>query len=422
MREALAGLTLRGRTLLTAGLTCVVCGIVLGQRGLVEIGAFLVALVVLTVVAVGRGRYDLALTRTISARVVRAGQPAQVRLVIANLGRVPTGSLLLEEELPYALGNRPRFTLTRIGRGWRRELEYQVRSELRGLYDIGPMTVRVCDPFGLITLDHAFEGAIPLTVTPRTVALPGGTLGGLLDSSGDSRPRAFAVGSAEDVTVREYRHGDDLRRVHWHSSARTGELMVRREEQPWQARATLVVDNRERAHRGRGSASSFEAVVAAAASVAVHLSERGFTVRLATTSGESDATWHPPTTRATSLLETLAVLEPTDHPLIDTSWIGEGGAALTVAVLGALDEADDGALHRIRQHASAALAVAVDVAQWSDDAREAAALGAASSLSHLVRNGWRASLMGQAGIVPAWQGLASQTSGRVATRAGVTQR
>ena len=82
--------------------------------------------------------------------------------------------------------------------------------------------------------------------------LPTIPLTGAWTGSGDNRPRAFATGSAEDVTVREYRRGDDLRRVHWRSSARTGELMVRREEQPWQSRATLFLDNRlERPPRSR---------------------------------------------------------------------------------------------------------------------------------------------------------------------------
>ena len=101
------------------------------------------------------------------------------------------------------------------------------------------------------------------------------------------------AGSAEDVTVREYRRGDDLRRVHWRSSARTGELMVRREEQPWQSRATLFLDNRTHAHRGHGAASSLEYAVSAAASVALHLAQRGFMVRLVTADGEDrDTLWH----------------------------------------------------------------------------------------------------------------------------------
>src|SRR3954467_9700384 len=142
------------------------------------------------------------------------------------------------------------------------------------------MSVRVSDPFGLVELGRAFRSTATLTVTPRTAPLPPIPLGGAWTGSGDNRPRAFAMGSAEDVTVREYRNGDDLRRVHWRSTARVGELMVRREEQPWESRATVVLDTRARAHRGEGPAASFEWAVAATASVALHLRHGGYKLRL----------------------------------------------------------------------------------------------------------------------------------------------
>ena len=67
----------------------------------------------------------------------------------------------------------------------------------------------------------------------------------------------------DDVIPREYRTGDELRRVHWKSTARSGELMVRREEHPWRTRATVFLDTRAVAHRGQGPASSFEWAVSA---------------------------------------------------------------------------------------------------------------------------------------------------------------
>ncbi len=97
----------------------------------------------------------------------------------------------------------------------------------------------------------------------------GGTWGG----AGDSLARAAAVSGEDDIATREYRDGDDLRRVHWRSTAKRGELMVRREEQPRQMRATVLLDARARGHRGDGPASSFEWAVSAAASVAVHFTD-----------------------------------------------------------------------------------------------------------------------------------------------------
>ncbi len=408
MREALAGLTVRGRAFGGAGITAVVCAIVLGQPGLFRVGILLVVLPLVTAFVVSRGRYQLALTRSVSAQVVHAGQPAQVALTLTNEGHVPTGSLLLEESLPYALGARPRFVMTGVRHSWSRRVSYQVRSELRGRYELGPMSLSVSDPFGLVELHRTFQDSALLTVTPKVVPLPAIPLGGVIDGSGDSRPRAFAGGSAEDVTVREYRRGDDPRLVHWRSSARTGELMVRREEQPWQARATLVLDNRWSAHRGSGAASSFEAAVSSAASIAFHLSSRGFMVRLATTGGEtaSGSPWHTGA-GANTLLESLAVIDYADSEAIDTSWLGVGTGGLTVAVWGALKESESAVLRRIRHHAGAALAVALDVALWWPEAEERRSTRRPIPAPVLLaQQGWRSAVMAPAGgIETAWHDL-----------------
>ena len=90
--------------------------------------------------------------------------------------------------------------------------------------------------------------------------------------------------------------------------------MVRREEQPWQSRATLFIDNRAHVHRGAGPASSLEYAVSAAASIAIHLAQRGFRVRLISASGTSlGEGWHEAGASAAEagpLLESLAVLRP----------------------------------------------------------------------------------------------------------------
>ena len=388
MREALSGLTVRGRAFLAAGVTAIVCAILLGQPELTRVGVLVLSLPLITAAVIGRSRYRLALVRTVNPQLVSAGQAARVTLSLTNEGRTPSGVLLLEDHVPYVLGTRPRFVLDGIGHGWRRHVTYQVRSDVRGRFEIGPMTVRVSDPFGFIELGRAFHTTVPLTVTPRTVALPHIPLGGAWTGSGDNRPRAFATGSAEDVTVREYRRGDDLRRVHWRSSARVGELMVRREEQPWQSRATLFLDNRLRAHRGQGVASSLEAAVSAAASIAVHLSHRGFTVRLVTATGEDPASaWHfrDADLNTGPLLEALAVVQPVHQPQLDTGWLAEGGhGGLTVAVFGCIEPMDVPVLRRMRLHATSAMAIALDVEAWA-----ASTGGQAEATYVLAQQGWR---------------------------------
>ena len=391
MREALAGLTVRGRAFLAAGITTIVCAIIVGHPALVRVGVLVTALPLLTALWIGRSRYRLALVRTVSPQLVAAGQPSRVQLTLTNEARTPTGVLLLEDHLPYVLGPRPRFVLEGIGHGWRRHVSYTVRSDVRGHFDVGPMTVRVTDPFGLIELGRAFHTTASLTVTPRTVPLPGIMLGGAWTGSGDNRPRSFATGSAEDVTVREYRRGDDLRRVHWRSSARVGELMVRREEQPWQSRATVFLDNRLVSHRGQGVASSLEAAVSAAASVAVHLAQRGYAVRLVTAAGEEPGTaWHSRSAAVNTapLLEALAVVQVDHSPRLDTSWFAEAGqGGLLVAVLGHVGDADGPFLKRMQHHASTTAAIALDVDQWAPHLPRSAS---GSTAAALAAHGWRA--------------------------------
>ena len=417
MREALNGLTLRGRAFLAAGVSAVVCAVVLGQSTLVRVGVLLVALPLVTAYAVGRARYKLSLVRTVSPQVVPAGQPARVRLALRNDGRMPTGALRIEEQVPYALGSRPRFVVEGIEHGWRGSVEYPVRAETRGRYELGPMTVRVGDPFGLVELTRAFRTTTPLVVTPRTVALPAIPLTGSLTGSGDQRPRAFAGGSAEDVTVREYRRGDDLRRVHWRSSARVGQLMVRREEQPWQTRATVFLDNRVGAHRGEGLASSLETAIVVAASVAVHLNSRGYTVRLVTAAGEDPATsWQHDDTEVTAgrLLEALAMIEPLSNTNLETGWLREHGAgALTVAIVGGLSGPDLSVMRRLQHHAGTSLAVSLDVDAWG-----ATRQPSGGATGWLLQQGWRAvGLTPEDRVDRAWQELGAVRGVRGVARA-----
>jgi uncharacterized protein (DUF58 family) len=428
MREALSALTTRGRAFLAAGVTTLVCAFLLGQDALLRVGALLVLLPLATAFFVGRSRFRLGLVRSLSPAQVTAGQQTNVQLDLSNDGRMPTGLLLLEDQVPYVLGNRPRFVVDRMGPSWKRSVTYPLRSDVRGKFPIGPMRVRLSDPFGLIVLDRTFQSTSTLVVTPRVVELPPVALSGAWTGAGDNRPRAFASGSAEDVTVREYRRGDDLRRVHWRSSAHAGELMVRREEQPWQSRATLYLDNRTYAHRGLGAASSMEHAVSLAASVAVHLVQRGFMVRLVTAGAEGrhvgrQDSWHEHgarTAESAPILESLAVLNATDSADIDTRWLSEAGhSGLLVAVLGSISERDTTALTRMRHSAGSAMAVALDVDGWTTGSDRPSTLSTAQNTAWLGVNGWRAVSAGPEDTLPSvWQELGA--AGRAgSSRAGV---
>ena len=412
MSSSLSTLTTRGRSFLAAGMTSAACAVLLGQRDILRVGLLLVALPLITALIANRSRYLLSCSREITPSRVQAGQSAAVSLRLENPGRVPTGLLLLEDAVPYVLGSRPRFVLDQLRPRWRREMSYAVRSEVRGRFRIGPLTVRLSDPFGFVELTRAFTAQTTLVVTPVVVPLPKMRLSGDWSGTGDNRPRAFAAAGTEDVTVREYRMGDDLRRIHWASTARTDELMVRREEQPYQSRATVVIDTRAGAHRGTGPASSFEYAVSAAASVGAHLAEQGFTVRLLTDDARAaELSWHDRGISGAAevqlLLDTLAVIQPSNRTAIAPSSVDRNTTGLVVAVVGQLSVPDIAALSSLRAGATRALAIMLDVSAWTHSVTpRPASSSAAEQADALRQRGWSVGVVSPRDhLAAAWQDL-----------------
>lgn len=419
MRGMLSTLTTRGRAFLSAGIASAVCALALGQKDLLRVGLLLVALPVLTAWIAHRSRYLLSCAREIQPSRLEVGQTATVTLTLENPGRIPTGLMLLEDQVPYVLGSRPRFVVDQLRPRWHREMTYQVRSEIRGRYAIGPLSVRLSDPFGFVELTRAFSSRASLVVTPAVVPLPPSRLSGDWSGTGENRPRAFAAAGTEDVTVREYRLGDDLRRIHWRSSARTDELMVRREEQPHQSRATVLLDSRASAHRGSGPASSFEYAVSATASIGAHLAAHQFIVRLLSDdAASSEGGWHDRGISGPAevqiLLDSLAVIQT--RPYRDLAGGSEQhSSGLVVAVLGDLAPTDIAALSRLRAGSSRALAVLVDVAAWTRaDNRDSGHSDAEEQAAALRRQGWSVVVAGPTDRLPAlWSQLsASGPEGR----------
>lgn len=394
MRAALAGLTTRGRCLLAAGLALALCAVLLGQRDLLRAAVFLVTLPLAAVVLVARTRYRLACSRLLDPPRVEAGRPSTVRLRLDNVSRLPSGVLLMEDALPYVLGGRPRFVLDRVEPKGVREVSYPVRADVRGRYRVGPLSVRLTDPFGLCELTRAFASTDDLVVTPVVSALPPVRLGGDWAGGGDATARSVAVSGQDDAATREYRHGDDLRKVHWRSTARTGELMVRREEQPFQSRATLLLDSRAIAHRGDGPGSSFEWAVSAVASIGVDLARSGFALRLLADSGHDLVAPGLPATEG-SVLDALAGVGSSRAESLDAvteRLRREGVDGVLVAVLGIVSPEDTERLSRLRHGAGTCVAVLVEADTWAPSGprmREAATAAYDASAALLTGMGWR---------------------------------
>lgn len=400
VRGALRGLTGRGNALLCAGIALSLGGLAAGSTDLLRVGVLLVVLPLAAVATVARTRYRVSCTRTLDPDRVAAGDPARVTLRLENVSRLPTAVLLAEDALPSTLGGRPRFTLDRVEAGGVRSATYQVRADVRGRFTVGPLTVRLTDPFGFCELSRSFATTDDLVVTPVVAALPAVRLGGEWTGGGEARARAVSSTGSDDVATRLYRQGDDLRRVHWRSTAKVGELMVRREEQPWQSRAVLVLDARAGAHRGDGPTSSFEAAVSAVASIGVHLARRGYALRTLRDDGaESQAT--SPAVAEGLLLDALATVVPSRggslRPGLARLGVGMARESLVVAVCGLLSDAEAHALARGRGTGTG-IAVLLDVMTWSSGdpgstrsgrAASATAATTARAADQLAVAGWR---------------------------------
>jgi uncharacterized protein (DUF58 family) len=393
-RAALRGLTTRGRCCLAAGAALLLSGFVLGQRDLLRVGVFLAVLPLVAVAVVARTRYRLACSRRLEPRRVEAGRAATVRLHLDNVSRLPSGVMLMEDALPYTLGGRPRFVLDRVEPQGARDVSYPARSEVRGRFEVGPLSVRLTDPFGLCELTRAFASVDELVVTPVVSPLPAVRLGGDWAGGGDSTSRAVATSGADDVATRQYRHGDDRRRVHWRSTARVGELMVRSEEQPFQNRATLLLDGRTAAHRGDGPASSFEWSVSAIASIGVALTHAGFALSMVRETAEQVGPAGVPLSEGL-LLDQLATVQTS--PASDLDAVAErlrrgGVGGVLVAVLGdcTLEQAER--LARVRASSAGCIAVLVDTDSWVAGpaaARAAARERHTAASAVLGAAGWR---------------------------------
>jgi uncharacterized protein (DUF58 family) len=393
--SALRGLTTRGRGFLAAGVAAAVSSVVLGESDLLRVAVLLAVLPLLSAAAVALTRYRLSCRRTLDPDRLQVGTAAQVRLRLENISRLPTGMMLLEDEVPSVLGTRPRFVLHRLWPHQVSTVTYTVRAEVRGRYPLGPLRVRLTDLFGLCEVEKAFTNSTMLTVTPVVQPLPTARFGGEWTGAGETRQRSAAVHGEDDAATREYRHGDDLRKVHWRSTARVGELMVRREEQPRQSRAAVLLDTRAAAHRGDGAASSLEWAVSAAASVALHLAHGGYTLRLVTDTGtDLDAT----TLRDDGVvLDHLAEVRPSRrgglelaaHALRRSG--GSAGEGLLVAVLGLVDPDEITRLAAVRATGTTCVAILLDASNWVtlSPERRAAADAAHDAAAHaLLRSGW----------------------------------
>jgi uncharacterized protein (DUF58 family) len=148
--HVLSSLTARGRCLVGGGAALLLLGVLLGERALVQLALFVLALPVISAVTVARERFRLASRRTLTPARLPRGESADVLLEVTNADARPGGLWVLTEQVPADLGRSPRFVIDRLPRGGTATLAYRVHGERRGRHSLGPLRLRLVDPFGLV--------------------------------------------------------------------------------------------------------------------------------------------------------------------------------------------------------------------------------------------------------------------------------
>jgi uncharacterized protein (DUF58 family) len=384
LAAALRGLTVRGRSFLAAGAACAVSATVLGEQDLLRVALLLMVLPLAAALFVSRTRYRLACTRRIEPPRVAAGQSANVRVRLDNMSRLPSSVLLVEDHVPDGVAAPSRFVVDRIEPGGTRDLSYEIKVAGRGRYQLGPMSIRLADPFGFCELTRSFRSQDELVVTPEIERLPRSRS---MPLAAASRLRRAALRGEEEATTRPYRPGDDMRRVHWRTTARTGELMVRREDAPRLGGATVLLDD----HLGSwgddtGADSPFEWAVRATGSIAVHLASSGFGVRLVTHEGLAAVAAAANPAPLLDELATIVQVPPIDHRPAFAAVAGSDGG-MVVLVLGRTAPEVTRRLSTLRPRSSPGIAVLVAGDHWGVGRQAAASL--ARCAQTLEAQGWR---------------------------------
>jgi uncharacterized protein (DUF58 family) len=326
-------LTRRGVALLLGAVALTVVGRFLGVYELYVAAVTAAAVVLVGVVSVRLGSASVATRRSVTPQRLNFGGSGEVSLDLRNDARMPGSLLLVEDACPPALGARPRFVVPGLARGATVTLRYELGGGARGRYRVGPLRVRIRDPFGTAERVRRYRSSDELLVYPRIERLGAGMPSGSHHGSGSSDSRRLLNTGDEFHTMREYVTGDDLRQVHWRSTARRATLMIRQQEQPWQAQATILCDTRAASHAGPRSSERFERAVSMAASLVRHFADRRYQLRLVT---ETDI-GAPVVERWEALLDRLAGAAPSRvaglTPILGLLRAGSQGGGLLAAVL-----------------------------------------------------------------------------------------
>lgn len=290
----------RGWAALGAGAALAVLWYVFGERELLAGSFLLVVGTVVGIVMVRLATPRVEVSRRVSPEQVHEGDRA---IVEVGISAPTTLRNVIIQDTVAGLGSA-RFAAARVGARVPLTARYEVLCRPRGVYDIGPAVVASGDPLGLAEAGGDSGPVDRLVVFPAVEDLEGfPRVRGQDPSVQASRPTFAPYGGEDFFTLREYQVGDDMRRVHWPSSAKRDDLMIRQLEVPWQSRALVLLDRRDSVYEND---DEFEHAVRGAASVLRHLQKGGFNPELWTGEQQGRSLTH---TRYSAAMGALATVK-----------------------------------------------------------------------------------------------------------------
>ena len=313
-------MTPRGRSVLALGIVVYLAAWAFGSRPLYPVASGLLVAVALTWVWVHLANGPLRIHRNLGEREHVEGDEVQIAVAVEPSGLVPVPGATLVERVG-ALGEQ-RHVLRRRGR--RLAITYVLPRVRRGRYVFADSRVELSDPFGLQRVESRLPAPGALLVYPRLVQLDR-----LFSESGahalDGRRLLMRRRAGFDLhSVREYEQGESLRHVHWRSTARRGQLMVKELEDAPRDEIAVLLDADASAVAGE----SFEVQVRAAGSILRAYIRRGRRAVLVLNSERPESRIVQSAAGDTRLaLELLAAAEPTGRSPAHTLLTHEASAA-----------------------------------------------------------------------------------------------
>jgi uncharacterized protein (DUF58 family) len=317
-------LTDRGRWILALGGGIYLAAWALGSRMLYPVAIGLVLAVLAASLWVRFLQRPMTLRRNLGRGERLAGDDIAVQIELDADGFVPSGTLILRERVAR-LGERETALTRRHGRLRGR---YLLRRVPRGRYPIEEAEVVIEDPFGLERATVDLPTGASILVYPRLVDVDR-----LFSESGARTPEGRRLLMRRPTgfdlhSVRDYQQGESLRRVHWPTTARRGQLMVKELEDSPRDETAVLLDAEATWVVGAAPDSSFELAVRAAGSILKSHAARGRRAALLVNGlrplyqrvHSFDGDWH----RA---LEILAAVEPDGHASAANMLADEGGPA-----------------------------------------------------------------------------------------------